>query len=188
MSRPLKAVLVAAIAAGCADAGPTQPDTLLVPVFSHGAGTPHGAELHFKTHLTGDEEVPSNPSRAQGQAIFRLSEDGTSMDYKLIVANIRDVTQAHIHLGQSGRNGGIVVWLYPQCPRPTSCSAQLIPDRTQGVLDEGTLTVADVRGTFLLGQPDPFAALLARIRIDSAYVNVHTIPLPGGEVRGQLPN
>jgi hypothetical protein len=160
----------------------------VAPVFSHQAGDPHGAELHFKTHLTGDEEVPANDSRAQGQAIFRLSSDGTSMDYKLIVANIRNVLQAHIHVAAVRTNGPIVAWLYPQCITPT-CSTRLILGRTQGVLDEGTLTVADVRGPLgSLPVGDRFAALIAAIRAGNAYVNVHTVAFPGGEIRGQLPD
>ena len=187
MTRRLHGVLIAALAAGCADAGPTQPETFLVPAFSH-AGTPHGAELHFKTHLVGAEEAPVPvDTKAQGHVHFRLSEDGTSLEYKLIVANIENVTQAHIHLGPPGVAGGVVVWLYPQCPRPNACSAQLIPGRSQGVLNEGTLTVTDVRGSFLLSQADPFAALLAQIRDGNAYVNVHTRQNGSGEIRGQLP-
>ena len=184
MTRRLHGVLIAALAAGCADAGPTQPETFLVPVFSH-AGTPHGSELHFKTHLTGDEEVPPNPSQAQGQTIFRLSEDGTSLDYKLIVGNIRNVTQAHIHLAQPGVNGGVVVWLYPQCPKPSPCSTRLIPGRTQGELGEGTITLADLRGAL---NTAAFSALIEHIRSGNAYVNVHTSQIPGGEIRGQLPD
>ena len=51
---------------------------------------------------------------AQGQAMFKLSDDGQSITYKLNVANIENVTQAHIHVGALGVNGGIVAWLFPQ--------------------------------------------------------------------------
>ena len=37
-------------------------------------------------------------TRARGVAIFRLAPDGESLSYRLIVANIQDVTMAHIHL------------------------------------------------------------------------------------------
>jgi len=192
MTRRLLGVLTAVAAAGCADPSSTEPETFVVPVFSHQAGGPHGAELHFKTHLTGKEEVPPNNSRAQGQVIFRVSEDETSMDYKLIVSNIQNVFMAHIHTGAFGTNGPIVVWLYPQCQTGNaSVCGVLIPGRTQGVLDEGTLTSADVRaaGPFTsLAVSARFAALLAEIRSGNTYVNVHTTQLPGGEVRGQLPN
>jgi hypothetical protein len=42
----------------------------------------------FVAHLSARDEVPSNESLAQGQAIFDLSADGTQLDYKLIAANI----------------------------------------------------------------------------------------------------
>lgn len=179
MKRRVLGVLIAAAAAGCADSGSTEPELMLAPVFAHQAGGSHGADLHFKTHLTGAQEAP-NPveTRAQGQAIFRLSEDGTSLDYKLIVANIQNVTQAHIHLGERGVAGGVVVWLYPSAP-----PAVLIPGRSQGVLGEGTITAANFVGS-LTG--DPFSDLVDNIRNGNAYVNVHTTQKGGGEIRGQL--
>src|ERR671919_160322 len=97
------------------------------------AGQP---EAHnFVTHLSGDEEVPPVDTRAQGQAIFHLSKDGTSFAYMLIVANIENVTQAHIHCGAEGVNGPIVVFLFPFTPTGVTAN---------GVLSEGTITNADV--------------------------------------------
>jgi hypothetical protein len=133
---------------------------------------------HFRTHATGGEEVPANNSRAQGQALFRLSDDGLTLSYKLIVANIQNVTQSHIHLAPAGTNGGIVVWLYPSAP-----PAQLIPGRTQGVLAEGEITSNDLVNA-LAGRD--LEALLTEIRAGNAYVNVHTSQFPPGEIRGQL--
>jgi hypothetical protein len=137
------------------------------------------SKRNFVTHLSGGEEVPPADTRAQGQAIFHLSKDGTELRYKLIVANIENVTQAHIHVGAAGVNGPVVTWLYPSGP-----PAQLIPGRFQGVLAEGVITSADLVGT-LAGQP--LSALVEHIRNGNAYVNVHTSQFPGGEVRGQLP-
>jgi hypothetical protein len=132
----------------------------------------------FMTHATGAEENPANDSRGQGQAVFRLSEDGSTLSYKLIVANIENVTQSHIHLAPRGQNGGIVVWLYPPAP-----PLQLIPGRTQGVLEEGDITSANLVGA-LAGQD--LSALIDAIRAGGAYVNVHTTQFPPGEIRGQL--
>lgn len=132
----------------------------------------------FMTHATGDEEVPARDTRAQGQAVFRLSADGETLSYKLIVANIENVLQSHIHLAPAGQNGGIVVWLYPDAP-----PAQLIPGRTQGTLAEGEITADDLVNA-LAGQD--LDALLTEIRAGNAYVNVHTSQFPPGEIRGQL--
>jgi hypothetical protein len=132
----------------------------------------------YVAHLSGGEEVPSADTNATGQAIFRLSKDGDSLYYKLLVANIENVTMAHIHLAPAGVNGPVVVWLYPSAP-----PAQLIPGRTNGILMEGTITEANLVG-LLAGQS--LADLIANIEAGNAYVNVHTSQYPGGEIRGQV--
>jgi CHRD domain len=139
------------------------------------AGSMNG---RWHTHATGDNEVPPNASLAQGQANLKLSDDGTSLSFKLNVANIENVTQAHIHMAPAGTNGGIVAWLYPSAP-----PLQLIPGRSSGTLGEGTITAASLTGP-LAGQP--LSALVAAIEAGNAYVNVHTTQFPPGEVRGQL--
>lgn len=133
---------------------------------------------NFRAHLSGAEEVPPAETRAQGQAIFQLSKDGNGLRYKLIVANIENVTQAHIHLAPAGVNGPVVVWLYPSGPPPV-----LIEGRFQGVLAEGTITAANLIG-LLAGQS--LDALIEEFESGNAYVNVHTNQFPGGEVRGQI--
>jgi hypothetical protein len=132
----------------------------------------------FVTHLTGSQEVPARDTLAQGQAVFRLSKDGTELHYKLLVANIENVLQSHIHLAQSGSNGGIVVWLYPSAP-----PASLISGRSEGVLMEGTITSANLVGA-LAGQP--LSALITAFDAGTAYVNVHTSQFAPGEIRGQI--
>lgn len=140
---------------------------------------------NFVAVLSGEQEVPANDSAARGQAKLQLSADGTELDYRLIVANIENVTQAHIHCAAAGVNGPVVAFLYPAGP-----PAELIPGRTDGILAEGTITGADV-----IARPDSpecpggvsgFSDLLNKIRSGQAYVNVHTSQFPGGEIRGQL--
>jgi hypothetical protein len=97
-----------------------------------------GKVLTFTAPLSGRQEVPSNDSRATGNAVFQLSKDGTELSYKLIVANIQNVTMAHIHLAPAGANGPVVLWLYPSSP-----PAQLIAGRSQGILAEGTVTAGE---------------------------------------------
>ena len=129
--------------------------------------------------LSGAEEVPANDSLARGMAVFKLSADGSSLDYSLSVANLNNLHMAHIHLAPAGSNGGIVVWLYPSAP-----PAQLIEGRTSGILMTGTITDADLVGA-LTGMT--VADLVEHIENDNAYVNVHTMPdFPGGEIRGQI--
>jgi hypothetical protein len=154
------------------------PWIVLVCVLALGTASVSAAPQIFMTHLTGDEEVPPNESKAQGMAILKLSEDGTELNYKLIVANIENVAQAHIHVAPVGENGPIVAWLYPSAP-----PAQLIPGRSNGVLAEGTITDADLVGP-LAGMT--LEDLLDEMRSGNTYVNVHTSQLPGGEIRGQV--
>ena len=137
-------------------------------------GTP---ATHVAT-LSGAEEVPANDSQGRGVGIVRLSADGSTLEYRLNVANIENVTQAHIHLAAAGANGPVVAWLYPAAP-----PAQLIPGRSSGPLATGAITAADLVGP-LAGQP--LSELVEAIRSGRAYVNVHTSQFPPGEIRGQL--
>jgi len=172
MSRPLLMIVVGSLLlAGCS--GPQavlsefEVDTLSA-----------ASANHFVATLSGAEEVPPADTRARGVATFRLSSDGTELAYRLIVANIENVTMAHIHLAPAGANGPVVVWLYPAGPPP-----QLIPGRSQGVLAEGTITDASLVGV-LAGAS--LADLVAEFVAGNAYVNVHTSQFPPGEVRGQI--
>jgi hypothetical protein len=137
-----------------------------------------GMNRNYSIHLTGALEVPAVETRGQGQAIFQLSKDGQSLSYKLIVANIENVSMAHIHVGPPGVNGPVVVWLYPAAPPP-----QLIPGRFEGVLAEGTITEADFVGE-LAGEP--MSTLIDWLNTSNAYVNVHTSQHPPGEIRGNF--
>jgi len=118
MSNTVVLVSLSALLLACTtrSAEPTNP--LTVPVFSQAVnGAAHARSGNFGTPLSSGEEVmPTgvvNPSSAVGNAIFDLNPDGTQLGYTLIVANIENVFQAHIHSAPSGVNGGIVVWLYP---------------------------------------------------------------------------
>jgi hypothetical protein len=136
--------------------------------------------------LSGGEEVPARDTRARGNATFDVSDDGTSISYKLIASNITNVVASHIHLGPAGTNGGVVVFLFgPAAPGG---------GRSDGVLAEGTITAANLINA-LAGQP--LSALIDAMQAGNAYVNVHTNDgvaptdtgpgdFPGGEIRGQI--
>lgn len=141
------------------------------------------AQRNFRAHLSGGNEVPAVDTNAQGQATFKLSDDGTSLHFKLITANIVNIAQAHIHCGVDGVNGPVVVFLYPAGPPPV-----LIPGRSDGVLSEGTATAANLIPTSAATCPGgiaTFAQLIAKMRAGETYTNVHTMAFPGGEIRGQ---
>ena len=141
----------------------------------------------WSTHAAGGLESPPRSTHAQGQAILKLSHDGSSLSYRLIAANIDNVVAAHIHLGPIGVNGPIVAFLYG--PAAPAGGGQ------NGVLSTGTITAANLIGP-LAGKP--LSDLVAAMESGNAYVNVHTNDgvdppntgpgdFPGGEVRGNLP-
>jgi hypothetical protein len=210
MRKVVITALTAAVTCACSESTrtPATPTELTAPLQVQ-AAQPDGIAKNHNTHLSGDQEVlippppPGSPtpadSHAQGQANFNVSDDGESVDYKLIASNINNVIMAHIHCGQPGTNGPIVVWLYPS---PTQQSpAPAAGGRQDGVLAEGTFTAANV-----IARPDiaacpggvsSLADVLAKIKAKGTYVNVHTSDgidppnqgpgdFPGGEIRGQL--
>jgi hypothetical protein len=155
---------------------------LIVPGLA--AAGPRGQ--NFNAHLTGDEEVPTRETRAQGQVILHLDAAEEALAYKLIVANIDNVVAAHIHLGPVGTNGAVVAFLAgPFAPGG---------GRTSGVLAEGVITAADLVGPLSM---NPLSSLIDAMRAGNTYANVHTndgvLPVnsgpgdfPGGEIRGQI--
>ena len=160
--------------------------TLTAPVFEANLGVVANGGKNAAVPLSGDEEVPARPTRARGTAIFHLSDDGSALDYKLIVANIENVVQAHIHVGAAGVNGGVGVFLYGLVPAGGG--------RVDGVIAEGTITAANFIGP-LAGMS--MGDLVALMQAGNTYVNVHTNDgvdptntgagdFPGGEVRGQI--
>lgn len=151
---------------------------LLILVFSFATVAAQPANRNFIAPLSGAEEVPPADTKARGLAQFQLSKDGSEISYKVIVANIENVTMAHIHLAPAGANGPVVAWLYPDGPPP-----QLIPGRTNGILATGVITDADLVGPL---DGATLEDLITEMRAGNTYVNVHTSQFPPGEVRGQI--
>jgi hypothetical protein len=160
---------------------------LLFALLTMGASTAaaRGSRDTFRATLSGQEEVPPVDTQASGQAQFQLSSDGATLHFRVVVRNIVDVTQAHIHCGPVGANGPVVAFLYPDAPPP-----QLIPGPFSGLLASGALTDASI-----VPQPDSPVCpggvatlddLMAHMRSGNTYVNVHTVAYPGGEIRGQI--
>jgi hypothetical protein len=153
--------------------------SLVVILFSMAATVAASSSKNYRSHLSGDNEVPVVITNAQGQAIFK--RDGKELHYKLIVANIDNVSQAHIHIqNPDAMTGPVVAWLYPDSP-----PAVLIPGPTNGILAEGVITASDLVGPLTGGS---LGDLIAAIEQGTAYVNVHTTANPSGEIRGQFHN
>ncbi|MFD3270020.1 CHRD domain-containing protein [Paenibacillus dendritiformis] len=128
----------------------------------------------FRAILSGRNEVPPVRTIASGNAIFELSSNRTQLRFRLVIRNINRVTQAHIHLGRRGQNGPIVAFLFG--PSKFGISVR------RGVI-RGVLTSRDLIGP-LKGKT--IRDLIREIERGNAYVNVHTIQFPDGEIRGQI--
>jgi hypothetical protein len=109
---------------------------------------------------------------------FRLSENGSALQYKLAVHGVEGITMAHLHLGKVGELGTPVVWLYPAGPPP-----RFIPGLFDGILAQGTIRGNDLIGS-LRGQP--LSLLIAHIRAGNVYVNIHTRTHPRGDICGPV--
>ena len=147
----------------------------------------------IETKLSGDEEAPViRVTGAHGSANVRLAKDGQSVDFVLVVNDISNITQAHIHMAAKGVAGGIVVWLFPSVTSTTALPGGGGPHN--GLLAQGTFTAANLRGA-LAGKP--LSDFIAAVVAGNTYVNVHTDDgvapgntgpgdFPAGEIRGQL--
>jgi hypothetical protein len=141
----------------------------------------------FKATLISYEEVPALSNTGAGTFDLLIDSTDTSFDYELSFSGISGTgaTQAHIHIGQKGVTGGIMVFF---------CSNLVIPLPPPGTQAcpangtvSGTITAANVIGPASQGiAVAEFAEVLQAIRAGTVYVNVHSVLFPGGEIRGQL--
>lgn len=128
----------------------------------------------FQAILRGSEEVPPVRTNATGSARFRLSDDGQRLFYRLVVNNLRNFTQAHIHIGARGVNGDIVVFLFSTVLHAISVN--------RGVVT-GVIRRRDLVGP-LAGRP--LSDLVNLMKNGRTYVNAHTTQNLEGEIRGQI--
>ena len=114
----------------------------------------------------------------RASAALRLNQEGDSLAYTLEVNNVKDITMAHLHLGEMGKISTPVAWLYPDSPPP-----KLVPGEFQGILAEGTVTAKDLVGPL---RNKPLSALVERIRAGEVYLNIHTKEHPAGGICGPV--
>ncbi len=153
--------LALSFAAACSDNSYTTGATNVPPT------TVPAANNVFAASLSGTSEVPPTTTTATGTATFTVN--ASSVDFKIEVQGITDVVAGHIHSGAAGVNGPVRVTLVESA----------VPGVTNGVLAQGSFTSSGVSGV-------TYDELLNEIRNGTAYVNVHTVANPGGEIRGQI--
>ena len=97
------------------------------------------------------------------------------------------MTQSHIHVGQLGVNGSIVIFLCQTAANPDPTG--LAPQCPQQGTVHGTITTANVIAGSTASQQlaaGDLSAVITAIQAGAAYANVHTTVSPGGEIRGQI--
>jgi hypothetical protein len=128
---------------------------------------------------------------SQGQGTLGLKIDRTNrlINFTLTYSNLSsDVQQSHIHFGKKHVAGGVMVYfcsnlsptLPPMTPTPQPCPAA-------GGTVTGTIYDINVIGpTTQNVMVHDFDALVAAIKSNTAYGNIHTVNFKAGEIRGQI--
>lgn len=130
--------------------------------------------VRFSTFLSGRNEVPPVNTLSTGRAVLETRRNGTRLAFVLAVNHIAKMTKAHIHLGRKGTDGPIVATLFG----PSRFGITTRHGVVKGVLTNARLA-GPLRGKTI-------ADLVREIERGNAYINVHTIQHPNGEIRGQL--
>ncbi len=113
----------------------------------------------YSAALTGGQEVPAVTTAASGSGYVTMN----MMSYKataiINTADLSGATMAHIHAGERGANGDVIVGLTKNAENDAVWEVR-----------NGSLTAAQAK----------------LISSGQSYFNVHTETYPGGELRGQI--
>lgn len=126
----------------------------------------------FFAPLTGMEEVPAINTDSTGIALFEFVDK--NINFNINVTDLNNIKGAHIHMGEFGQNGDVIVTLFKPVT-PISIA--------NGTLVEGKVNPNDLQGS-LKGKT--VNDLVQLINNTKTYVNIHTEQYPNGEIRGQI--
>ena len=173
----------------------------------------HAGAQEFTGKLSGFNEIGTIPgtipsgytgavlSNGTGTATLDLDQKAGTITYKLTYSNVGTtspntgmVSQAHIHFGKSRDSGGILVFFCTNLTPPAG-----VPPPQACPVNSGTVTgtwtkanIIAIPGQNVVAQN--FDALVAALESNTAYANIHTVPLqgatntayPAGEIRLQV--
>ena len=154
------------------------------------AATSLATTKDYRARLSGFFELgPINANTGailtDGAGRLHLDVDQNNATYTLTYSGLTtNVTQAHIHFGKVHNAGGIFAFLCTNLGNGPAGTPACPP--TGGTVT-GTITAASIVAVPRQNIPaGNFGVLLAALRSNTAYVNVHTVQFPGGEIRGQV--
>ena len=129
-------------------------------------------ETNFTATLTGAAERPPVTTTASGTSTVTINDANSTITFNVSVTNLLSPTMAHIHVGSTSQDN------------PVFALSLLATAPATGIFT-GVLASGTAAGSSVVGG-ETFATLAAAIRSGNAYINVHTVANPGGELRGQL--
>ena len=176
---------------------------------SVGTGLAQGQDdRRLRTDLSGFKEVHPPTlgigtifSTGNGQLTLKIDRQRREITYELTyefpdaaatpIVGTQFVNQGHLHVGQKHTAGSIYVWLCQSAdsPAPAAVAASTPACPSPSGTVAGSITPAKVLAVAVQGFPggeEGFDALLAALRSDAIYGNVHTDRFPAGEIRGQV--
>lgn len=127
---------------------------------------------NYTASLSGANEVPPVETDASGIFIGGYNSTDDTFDWDLD-AQGAEFTMGHIHLGEPGENGPIVVTLFMVGEEE---------DPTTDVDLAGSVSFEDLENDL----EDNWPAFLDALENGELYVNLHSVDNPAGEIRGQL--
>jgi hypothetical protein len=159
---------------------------LAAPTFADDSRDHSRRGERIEARLKGFAEVPAVSSVASGRFKARIDSASQMLSYELSYSGLEDtVRMAHIHFGQHGVNGGIMVWLCQTAAFPSPVAST--PPCPQSGTVSGVVSAADIVGPAAQGiAAAAFAEMVKAIGAGVAYANVHSNKFPSGEIRGQL--
>jgi hypothetical protein len=144
----------------------------------------HGTREPIRVSLSGAQEDPTVITDARGAAVLQIQ--GNTVTYRVRYRDLEsDIEQAHIHIGAKDTTGGIAVFLCTDLGNGPAGTPSCPP--APGELS-GVINAADVLGPAAQGvPPGSIGDLITALRRGLAYLNIHTVISPAGEIRGDVP-
>lgn len=132
---------------------------------------------------SGAQEVPPVMTNTMAALEMEFDKAFTEVSFTLDISHGMKITQAHLHCGLAGSNGGVLALLLGDgIPIPGPGGVDIDGEAAEGTLMADDLTGADCFDIEVV----TIAALYEAIQNGLVYLNIHSEANPPGEVRAQL--